>query len=360
MASQALINALAAVDAEVGGKEEFALVGAKIRGLLIGYDARWGSQTYQIHDVENTLTAPLYNPETGKPSRSYLLAGKLDVTMTDDMMRKVLMDHKTCSEDIEDPNASYWRQLMIEAQPTTYMLLSHLNGERIDYAIWDVVRKPSIAPRQVTKAERMEIAKTGMYFGFEAQAVDKETLAMYTARLAHDCTIERPQRYFQRRQVARLDQQIFDQAAEIWEHSQTLLEERRRDRHVRNGDACMNYGTPCTFLGICSGYDDPNSEKWRKKALKHAELPASAQMNSDLQLITVSRIKSFSTCKAKHFYEFELGIERADAEERESLWFGTAWHKAMEAYFLAQKKEGNNGNTSDVSTIAAESSFTTV
>lgn len=354
MASQALINALAAVDAEVGNKEEFALVGAKIRGLLIGYDARWGSQTYEIHGVENTLTSPLYNPETGKPSRSYLLAGKLDVTMTDDMMRRVLMDHKTCSEDIEDPNAAYWRQLMIEAQPTTYMLLSHLNGERIDYAIWDVVRKPGIAPKQLTKADNASISKHGTYFDFPAQPCEKETLAMYTARLAHDCTVERPTRYFQRRQVARLDQQLFDQAAEIWEHSQTLLEERRRDRHVRNSDVCMNYGRPCTFLGICSGYDEPTSEKWRKKKLKHAELPPEVQADSDLQLITVSRLKSF-TCRARHFFEYELGIERVDAEERETLWFGTAWHAGLEAWFKTKRKEQQNDNSNTVKAIGVES-----
>lgn len=345
--------ALEAVDGAVLDKEEFATIAAKIRGLLVGYDMRWCGQEFDIFDIERTLTAPLINPASGHSSRTYLLAGKLDKVLRDRLLQRVLMDHKTCSEDIEDPNSPYWRQLMIEAQPTTYMLLGHLNALKFDYAVWDVVRKPGIAPKQLTKADRLDIDRHGVYFGVPAQSADRETLPMYSARLAYD-SVERTQRYFQRRTVARLDSQLLDQASEYWEHSQAMLEERKRDRHVKNGNACMNYGRPCKFLGVCSGYDEIDSANWKLKPVKHLELPPELQQQNELELMTVSRIKVFMTCKTKHHNEYEIGIDRVDAEEREALWFGTIWGIALDAWFNA-KKEEQNGNSTTVSASGVES-----
>lgn len=227
--------------------------------------------------------------------------------------------------------------MLIENQPTYYMLMDHLNGRRVDYALWDVVRKPSISPRQITKAERLDIDKYGTWFGQPAKSEDRETLAMYSARVAHDCSVIRPEWYFQRRQVARLDGQLVECASESWEIGQAMLEERKRTRHVRNSGACMNFGSPCKFLGICSGYDEPDSDNWKKKEKVHVELP---ELPGDgKQFLTVSRMKSFQTCRRKHFYEYELGIERADAGERETLLFGILWHIALEEWFTAKKEE---------------------
>src|SRR5579875_472333 len=123
------------------------LTAAKCIGLLRGYACRWADAPYLIDSVESVMTSDLFNPKTNRKSRTFTLAGKLDVRATEiGTGVKVLFDHKTTFDDIADPNSPYWRILAIEGQVSHYMLLEWLNENRVDYGIWDVVRKPSIAP----------------------------------------------------------------------------------------------------------------------------------------------------------------------------------------------------------------------
>jgi hypothetical protein len=170
----------------------------------------------------------------------------------------------------------------------------------------------------------------------------RETLEMYEARLAQDCISVRPEHYFQRRSVPRLDAEIHEYAVELWEHSQEMLHVLRLDRRARNSGACMNYNRPCEYLGICSGFDTPESDKWRRKEQIHSELP---MVNGDgRDVLTNSRIRCFQTCRRLHYYKYILGIERVE-EEIDARWFGTCWHQAMEAYFKQlQKEQDENGN----------------
>jgi hypothetical protein len=156
---------------------------------------------------------------------------------------------------------------------------------------------------------------------------------MYEARLVDDCTKERPSYYFQRRSIPRLDSEIMEYAAELWYHGQEIHQAQRHDRHTRSPAACMLYGSPCRFLGICSGHDTPESDKWTEKPSVHSELP---RLEGDgRNVLTQSRVRCFQLCHRKHFYEYELGIERVDEEKREALLFGTLWHEAMNAWWSA-------------------------
>lgn len=346
-ALQAGLNAI-----EIDPRADFSqqLIAAKCRALLAGYDAIWSNAPYEILSVEELVTSELWNPDTGRKSRSFTLAGKIDVkaTLGD---RRVIFDHKTTSQDISDPNSPFWRQLTIEGQVSHYMLLEWLNERKVDDAVWDVVRKPTISPKLLSKKDCERVVFEKRYFEREIstdtilslQAEPRETLEMYEARLAQDCTVERPQWYFQRRSVPRLDAELHEYATELWGHSQDLLHVRQTDRHLRNPGACMMYGKPCKFLGICSGHDDPDSDNWKRKSQVHSELEI---YGDGRDVLTTSRIRSFQTCRRKHYYEYELGIDRQDEEDREALIFGTLWHKALEAWFRYQiKGEALNGNS---------------
>jgi PD-(D/E)XK nuclease superfamily len=48
------------------------------RAMLAGYVARWGDPTRGVVAVEQQFEVDLVNPETGMPSRTFLLAGKMD------------------------------------------------------------------------------------------------------------------------------------------------------------------------------------------------------------------------------------------------------------------------------------------
>lgn len=321
-----------------------ALIAAKCAGLLCGYDQRWRNAPYRIEDVECVVSSDLWNPESGRKSRSFSVSGKIDVRAVDMLTgAQVIFDHKTCSQDITDPSGPYWRQLVVEAQPTHYMLVEWLNGRKVDYAIWDVIRKPGISPKALSKKDAAEFLASGLYFGrqfdqneLEAfRAIERETPVMYAARLANDCAIERPDWYFQRRPVPRLDAEVREYAGELWDHGQDLLAARASGRMPRNSGACMFFGSPCKFLGVCSGHDTIDSEQWTRKAWVHPELP---QIEGDgRDVLTNSRIRCFQTCRRKHQYQYEIGVERTDEEEREALIFGDTFHRALEAYFLTLK-----------------------
>jgi hypothetical protein len=351
--TEALQLALDSITEAAGPDSASQLIAAKCRGLMRGYDARWSNSEYEIEAIEDTVQSDLWNPESQRKSRTFRIAGKIDVKARY-RGRRVIWDHKTTSDEIADPASPFWRQLVIEGQASMYALLEWLNARKVDDIVWDVVRKPSIAPKALSKKDLVMIGIGRSYFGFtvsdegiaEAQRTERENAELYEARLAQDCTVERPERYFQRRSIPRLDSEIHEFATELWEHSQEIIHARATDRHTRNPGACMAFHRPCSFLGICSGYDTPDSDNWQKKAQVHSELPL---LNGDgRDVLTVSRVKEFQLCRKRHFYKYEMGIERQDEEDAEALRFGSLWHIGLEAYLGAfiqkEQYDDSNGN----------------
>jgi hypothetical protein len=349
---------LSVVASETANRPDMELMAAKARGLMRGYDKRWSGQQFITLVVEETITSSLFNPTTKARSRTFELGGKIDVRAELDG-EIVIIDHKTTSEDISDPNATYWRQLIIESQLSHYLLMEWLNGRKPAKAMWDVIRKPSISPRQLTKAEQKEIAFDKSWFGFaltdeeiqDALATQKETMRLFELRLAHDCMVERPDRYFQRRTIPRLDSEIFEYAGEVWDHSQDIILARRNNRHPRNSGACMQYGSPCQFLGVCSGYDEIDSDKWQRSEWVHPELPQVME-GSGSELLTNSRLRTWQTCRRKHKFQYEIGIERT--EDREALIFGDLIHKALAAWWehFKQGEQYGYSNSATASGVA--------
>ena len=350
-------------------EERQRLVIAKCKALLVGYHARWAHAGYVPETVERTVFADLYNPDTVGKSRTFRIAGKLDVVARY-MGRRILIDHKTTSQDITDPNGPYWRQLVVEGQVSHYMLLQWMHGEKCDDAVWDCIRKPSISPKKITKAEIKSVVSLGDYFGLSVSEADKqtfinggerETVAMYEARLVHDCTTERPEWYYARQSVPRIDAEILEYAREVWQHSQDMLHSRQQERlPPRNSGACLLYGTPCSFLGVCSGHDTIESDKWKRKENIHPELPA---LDNQRELLTNSRIRCWQTCRRKEHYQYILGVERHDEEEREALYFGTVIHKGIEAFWrslIPRENDNDNGDKSAASGAANSDRHATV
>jgi len=340
---------------------------AKLRGLMAGYEARWGELAYHVVSLEEVVESDLFNPATNKRSRLYRLAGKLDVVVfKENPDHLLLVDHKTTSQDISTPDAPFWPHLQIDGQVSHYNLILWQLGRKCDGAIWNVVRKPCIAPKKLTKAEATSICGTRKYFDREVSAESlaamqlepRETAEMYEARLAYDCSRERPEWYFQRRTIPRLDSEILEYAGETWGLAHEIADCRRLARHIRNPGACVLYGSPCKFLGICSGMDRPDSSKWVHKSCVHEELEGSIQ-GDGRDLLTTSRLRCFQTCHKKHFYSYVMGITRVDAEEREALVFGTLWHRALAAwwsFFQVEVDENGNGNSGNAGSQPASSS----
>lgn len=330
--SSPLDMALAAIDAK--HCDEF--VRAKARGLIRGYDARWASDDWESVAIEQQFQLPIINPESGKPSRTFRYAGKRDGLIRYIPANKLwLREGKTCSEDIADGAAPYWRRLTIDAQVSIYVLSQWQEGTKVDGTLYDVIRKPSIRPKEIAKAQRQHIVADGTYCGSRISMETREAMLqrengeLFEARIASDC-LERPAWYFQRRSIPRIDADVHEFAIELWDTADEIRLARLRERHTRNSGACMTWNRPCQFLGICSGCETVDSDKWQKRNCVHDELELAGDGRD---LLTHSRMQTFRTCRRKHYYGYELGIERVDEDEAEALYFGQLIHHALEAWW---------------------------
>lgn len=344
-----LDKALARID-ELATPDDWVLA-ATIRGLLIGYDARWREEqeSLTVVKVEEGYQSPLTNIETGRTSRTFTVAGKVDKIVDDN--GPVLYDHKTTSSDISDPSGTYWRQLAIDSQASHYELLLLANGTRVNRIVWDVTRKPAISPKQIVKADHTLAIAEGTYCGFdvseETQAYlhtnQRENGELFGYRVARDA-IEQPEKFYARRSVPRTRDQLAEYANELWQVAGDIRNSRRTGEHYRNAGACFNYGRPCQFLSLCDGSDTPDSDRWREKAKKNPELP---DWIGGSDVLTNSRLNTFKTCRRLHHYKYNLGIERATEEREEALYFGSLYHEALDAWWIAFDQELNDGNCNE-------------
>lgn len=317
------------------GDESTRLIGAKCRSLMRGYDAAWASADWECECVETMYHLPLVNPETSRESRTFTHAGKYDGKVRyRPSGKRYILEHKTTSDSIEDPNAPYWRILQIESQVSSYALAAWQEGDKVDGTLYDVIHKPTIRPKKITKAEQKEMIQHGKYAGFDVpktyRLFEQECHELYELRLLRDC-LDNPAKYFQRRPIPRLDSDLIEHANELWEIGQAILDARNKGRHFKNHRACFTYGSPCEYLPLCCGADDEDSDRWQKSESVHAELPL---LDGDgRSVLTNSRVGMFQTCRKRHYYRYEVGLHRRDEEQREALFMGTVIHAALEVWW---------------------------
>lgn len=330
--------------------EQQQLIAAKCRALMAGYDARWRGAAWVTVSTEEEFHLPLVNPETGAASRTWTHAGKFDgITEYPESGRVYLLEHKTTSDDIADPNSSYWRRLVIDSQVSSYMLANWQMERKLDGTLYDVIRKPGIRPKRITKAEQKMMIQQGEYCGVQVphkyRLLEAENLELYEVRLTQDC-LQNPGKYFQRRVIPRLDDELVEHAAEMWEIGQSLMTAYSKGQHYKNSESCMTWGSPCEYLPICSGHDSPDSDRWHQREVVHSELPIIGEEHDGRSVLTNSRIKCFQTCRRKEFYRYGMGLRRPDENEKESLYMGSVFHEALEVWWNCFTKEESHGDNS--------------
>lgn len=338
----ALSESWKAIDALIPDRD--SIVAATAKGLIFGYDRKWAESGWVCEAVEKPFELPIVNPDSERSSRTFTQAGKMD-KLASYSGKRFLVEHKTTSDDLSDPNGSYFRRLDIDHQVSQYMLAAWQEGDKLEGTLYDVVRKPGIRPRKITKEEIRELNATGLYHGFAVsegvyEAGHQEDAALYQRRLSRE-TIEQPERYFARKTLYRIDAQILDFARELWDTADEIRLARLNNRHYKNPAACVAYGTPCEYLPLCSGHDTPESDRWVKRESVHEELELS---ETGLNVLTHSRIQCFRTCRKKHFYRYEEGLRRASREESDALYFGHVFHHALAAWWSCFLPEGVHAN----------------
>ena len=196
-------------------------------------------------------------------------------------------DFKTTSKSL-DADSPFWDRLRIDSQISHYVLAVHdlhrLGGlrdfgikddEQIGGAFYDVVRKPSISPKTLSQADTAALVETGEYCGKkfvvkiqvndqpnvfvnEISAVAeqgkkgfaiRETSEMYGARLLADI-VQRPEFYFARREIARLDKDLAEYRRELWGIYQTIKAMRKGNWWFRS-DQQDSIGLHGQYAPLC-------------------------------------------------------------------------------------------------------------
>ena len=261
---EGLEGALAAVQVEADPLDR-----VKAEELLRGYDAHWQAPPDDVVGVEVEFRAPLINPQTGAPSRTWMHAGKIDA-----LIPNVVVEHKTTSESIVDDSDHYWQRLAIDHQVSGYVIGAEALGHEIRAVLYDVIRKPTIRPLKATPLEARKYTKptktepSRLYAG---QRETDETPEEFAQRLREDIAAD-SEKYFQRRVISRLEGQILDYRMDAWQAGRAIREAELAGRAPRNPEACFRYGR-CAFWDHCSaGLDLTTSPDFHVIDNPHPEL----------------------------------------------------------------------------------------
>lgn len=219
---------------------------AMLSGLLAGYYARYANEDFikTVHpEVEFTGTLA--------GSRTFSLAGKIDGLVELHDSRLAINESKTTSDSIA-PDSDYWLRLRFNSQLFQYVLAAREMGWDVATAVYDVVRKPAIEPKQISvldeqgrkvvndangqrvfKANGEPRESSDSAKGYQLQT-RIETPEEYADRLARD-TQERPDFYFARREVPILEQDLEEFQEQRLTLSRMILHcrqsEKRFDAH---------------------------------------------------------------------------------------------------------------------------------
>lgn len=225
---------------------DWAVERETVAALLAGHFWFYGNNDIKILETEQVFQFPLVNPETGKPSRTFVNAGKTDNIGRLPDQRIVVGEYKTTGNSI-DPDSEYWLRFRCDPQISMYVLAARAAGHETNTCIYDVVHKPGIAPKRATPMDKRKYKKDGVTLYANQREVD-EIPEEFGKRLLEDIG-ERPDFYYQRREIPRLEDELAEFQQEVWHQAKMIMESRKHNRWFRNvSPLTCPY---CEFAGIC-------------------------------------------------------------------------------------------------------------
>ena len=211
--------------------DEWAVEFQTAARLVHGYYHRYADETMAIAETEQSFDLPLVNPTTRMPSRTFRLAGKIDKIARLQDTRAAIVEHKTTGDSL-DSSSDYWSRLRLDQQISLYVIAARATGHDVATVIYDVIRKPGIAPKIVDR-------KSGR----------RETPEEFGDRLTTDIG-ERPDFYFARREIPRLEADLDEFRVELWQQARSIHECQKSGVWPRNTDSCLQ-PFPCEYRQIC-------------------------------------------------------------------------------------------------------------
>lgn len=242
---------------------------ATVLCLVTGYEWRWRDEPIEYLANEQVFKMPLTNPATGRPTPHFDLSGKVDHIIRKDG-RGMVMETKFLNEDIGD-DSMLFRRLRMDCQISLYTIAARNMGHEIDAVYYNLVRKPSIRPTQVPLLDGegfkiVEDADGNRVFNKPLkdgttkprQTADTElgykllsrpmTPDEWSEKLMADIA-ENYERYYNRREIARLDKSLNDYLYETWEVQKDVRACQKTGKWFRSID--KNNCQFCPVLTLC-------------------------------------------------------------------------------------------------------------
>jgi RecB family exonuclease len=198
---------------------------------------------------ELAFSLPLRSP-TGRKTRSWRLAGKMDKIVRLADGRLALMEHKTTTDSVA-PDSDYWPPLRLDAQISLYFKAAKSLGYDIDTILYDVASKPSLRPYNATPLDKRKYKKDGTLYANQRDT--DESIDDYAARVWADITAA-PETYFARQEIPRTSSDLADFDDDLWALSQLMHTARKNSWHPRNPSACRKWGRLCEHAGHCATF----------------------------------------------------------------------------------------------------------
>lgn len=240
------------------------------RAMITSYAARYADEDFLVVELEKSFTGPIRNPDTGRPSQTFMIAGKADaiVRRRDGLY---LMEHKTAASI----DANYLEKLWTDTQIALYCFYLRQLGYPIVGVLYNVLLKCRLKQRSGETAEeyasrRAELAAKNKSGRSTAKRQMPETDEEFQARLAQ--WYARPEA-FHREQIFLSEDRLEMLQEEVWEITQQFLDARRRGKWLLNTSNCFSYQRPCEYLPFCqSGFNSNISENLFEIVPPHEEL----------------------------------------------------------------------------------------
>lgn len=316
--------------AEAKGDEQYDV--EKARAICLGYALHYLSDEYETLAIEQRFSLPIYDVSTGEriqglSSSCSRYAGIIDGIVRHKTTKQIcFVDHKTVSKP---PDDDYWTELQTNPQLTTYMLAARQLGMGDVVFLWDVLVKPTISPKAVTKAAKAELAN-GMYCGLPYEGYadeEKETARMFSIR----CLVEyqdNPARFFWRRTIKRTEDELFEFLKELkWNVKAMNVAPEHEHLQRRNLYACKGFNRLCEFHALCSGADTEENGYRPREAIAD---------DRKVEGISPSRLGTFLRCPREYHYRYTKKIERIHRKYDDSLTVGSLVHAGLEMVMMSK------------------------
>jgi hypothetical protein len=196
--------------------KDWHLAAAMMRGYIVEY----GHEPFEVIALEQTFEGSITNPETGAPSKSFILSGKVDGIVKQDG-QYFLLEHKTTSSI----DGSYIERLWLDFQITLYAhYIEKTMGIKIAGIIYNILVKARL--RQ-SKNESNEAFQERLAAKYQEPGM------------------------FHRETIYITNEMFGELTAELWELTKQLLDCRKKGMYYRNTAQCFQWNRACPYLALC-------------------------------------------------------------------------------------------------------------